>query len=115
MSRSSGSSGGDSPLLVGLLLGLLQGVLLGILLAPRPGAQTNKHVNEFLSEWPKQLQDDNPNKLAFLKRARIRFENGVNRVRHAIEADRQAAAKRREALAEPSLLTEADESYLKKR
>jgi gas vesicle protein len=92
MSRSSS----DSSLLVGILLGLLNGILLGLLFAPKPGSETNKDVNRFLSTLPQQLSDDYPESLAVLKRARIRVENGLSKVRRALDADKLAAAKQRE-------------------
>jgi gas vesicle protein len=93
MSRSSSS---DSPLLLGLLLGVLQGALLGLLLAPKTGTQLNKEVNHFIGTLPQQLSDDNPSTLGLLKRAKIRMENGINRVKRAWHADKQAQAKHRE-------------------
>jgi gas vesicle protein len=94
MSRSSSSS--DSPLLLGLLLGVLQGVLLGVLFAPKTGTQLNRDVNRFINTLPDQLSDEDPTRLGLLKRARIRLENGVTRVRKAWHADRLAQAKQRE-------------------
>jgi gas vesicle protein len=93
MSRASSS---DSPLLVGLLLGVIQGVLLGLLFAPKPGSETNQDVNRFVKTLPQQLSDDYPESLAVLKRARIKVENGINKVKRALDADKLAAAKQRE-------------------
>jgi gas vesicle protein len=94
MSRSSSSS--DSPLLVGLLLGVLQGVLLGVLFAPKTGSQLNRDVNRFIDTLPERLSDDNPSSMGLIKRAKIRVENGISRVRRAWQADRIAQAKHRE-------------------
>ena len=96
MSRASSSSSSDSPLLVGLLLGVIQGVLLGLLFAPKPGSETNQDVNRFIKTLPQQLSDDYPESLAMLKRARIKVENGISKVRRALDADKLAAAKQRE-------------------
>ena len=94
MSRASSSS--DSPLLVGILLGVFHGILLGLLFAPKPGSETNQDVNRFIKTLPQQLSDEYPQSLALFKRARIKVENGINKVKRALDADKLAAAKQRE-------------------
>jgi hypothetical protein len=87
----------DSALLSGLVLGLVQGVLMGILFARKPGVQFNRDVQQFINDLPNQLTEDNtPNALTPLRRAAIRMENGVLRIKRFFAADKQAAAKRRE-------------------
>ena len=93
---SQNASNNDSPLLAGLIVGLIQGILFGILFAPKPGTQTNNDIIRFLSDLPQHLLDDQSNQLTFIKRARIKVEDGVSRVKRVFDADRQAAAKRRE-------------------
>jgi gas vesicle protein len=96
MSRTHSSSD-DAPLLTGLLLGLLGGTLLGLLFAPKHGEANNRDINRFLKHLPERLADESPSStFAFVKKAGIYIEKGVNRVKRAVEADKLAQAKRRE-------------------
>jgi gas vesicle protein len=89
--------------IIGMIVGIAAGGVLAILFAPKSGKETQKSIQGFVTNLPNQVRDDfqeaGEKSRELIGKAKINFENQVDKVNNAIRAGKQAEAKKREELA----------------